>query len=380
MSIEVADIFREHGPEYKHQHKLSIVQLKAMKSIKICRTAYLGGHIDRCDHCGEERISYNSCRNRHCPKCQHTTTTQWIEARKADILPVSYFHAVFTIPDELNHIALTNQKIVYDILFKSVSKTLQELSRDPKHIGAEIGIITVLHTWGQNLMYHPHIHCLVTGGGLSHNKKEWISSRDNYFIPVKVLAKMFKGKFLAFLKEKFDDLPESFIRELRMKNWIVYCKPPFKHPNTVLKYLGRYTHRIAISNNRIIRFKDGYVYFKWKDYKENNKWKVMKVTASEFIRRFLLHVLPNGFMKIRYFGICSNRSRKEKIGLCKKILHVAKKDIHDIPDKKSWQDIYFQVTGIDISICHICGKGKMRCKETISPQTWKPPGMLRVVI
>jgi hypothetical protein len=380
MSIEVADIFRKYGLKYRYMHKLSKVQLKAMKSIEVCRTAYLGGHIDKCDHCGEERISYNSCRNRHCPKCQHTTTAQWIEARKADILPVPYFHAVFTIPDALNHIALYNQKTVYDILFKSVSETLQELSRDPKHIGAEIGIIAVLHTWGQNLMYHPHIHCLVTGGGLSSDKKEWISSRENYFIPVKVLSKMFRGKFLVFLKDAFDDIPKKLIRQLWKTNWIVYCKPPFKHPDKVLEYLGRYTHRIAISNNRIIGLENDHVFFKWKDYKDKNKWKIMRVAVDEFIRRFLLHVLPEGYMKIRYFGICSNRSRKEKITLCKKILYVSEKEVDSTSEKKSWQDIYFQTTGIDLSVCPVCGKGKMKCKETISPQTWKPPGRIRLAV
>ena len=379
MNIELADIVRKYGAEFRCENKLSLVQRKAMNSIKACRTAYLGGHVDKCDHCGETRISYNSCRNRHCPKCQHTTTVQWIEARKADILPVPYFHVVFTIPEELNHIALTNQKAVYDILFKAVSETLRNLSGDSKHLGAEIGIIAILHTWGQNLMYHPHIHCLVTGGGLSSDRKEWISSRANYFIPVKVLSKMFKGKFLAFLQKAFKNTPISFIIKLRKKSWVVFCKPPFKHPDKVLEYLGRYTHRIAISNHRIIKLENDRVYFKWKDYRDNSKWKVMRVTANEFIRRFLLHVLPAGYMKIRHFGLCCNRNRKEKINRCRELLHAQTSSETVELKQKKWQDLLYELTGIDVYTCPFCKKGKMKHAETILPQNWRPPGRLKII-
>lgn len=287
-----------------------------MNAIESCRTSNLGGHIDVCDSCGHERISYNSCRNRHCPKCQGLAKEQWLLERKRDLLNIGYFHVVFTVPDSLNPLALQNQKIFYSLLFKAASETLAELSRDHKYLGAEIGIISVLHTWGQNLMDHPHVHCIVPGGGLSFDGTRFLRSREKFFIPVKVLSRKYRGKFLAFLKEAFQDGElrfcgkleplsgklkfQSLINALYQKEWVVYCKKPFKSPWHVLRYLGRYTHRVAISNQKIVSLQDGRVTFSWRDYKDENKTKLMTLEASEFIRRFLLHVLPDRFVKIRH--------------------------------------------------------------------------------
>ena len=265
--LEVAEIFRQHGPAYRESHRLSRNALRVMRAIEVCRTAALGGHKDQCDHCGHLEISYNSCRNRHCPKCQTLRKEKWIEARREDLLPIEYFHVVFTLPSELNHLALLNQRVLYDLLFRSASETLTQLAQDQKHLGATVGVIGILHTWGQNLMDHPHVHCIVTGGGLSSDGT-WIPCRRGFFLPVRVMSALFRGKFLDLLKDYFkkEDLVfpdrlshlkdpgdfETFRKNLYHKNWVVYCKPPFDGPKGVLQYLGRYTHRIAISNHRIL--------------------------------------------------------------------------------------------------------------------------------
>jgi putative transposase/transposase-like zinc-binding protein len=387
--IEVQDIFKKYGPEYRRTHKIPHYQWKAMCAIENCRTAALGGHIDECDTCGHIKIAYNSCRNRHCPKCQSFTKEKWIEDRKNDLLPVKYFHVVFTIPHEINALALRNPKEVYSILFKSVSETLLELSKEPKYLGAEIGFTSILHTWGQNLMHHPHIHCIVPSGGLSFDGTRWISSKKNFFIPIKVLSRKLRGKFLAYLKKAYynnelnfnkttEELEQKhifqcWIDKLYKKEWIVYCKPPFKNAEYVFEYLGRYIHRVAISNNRIVHMENGYVTFKWRDYKNNNKEKFMTVKAEEFIRRFLMHVLPNGFMKIRHYGILSNRNRKTKLEKCKKITGAIFNNNEDSIKKLSVSELLLKLTGIDINKCPCCGDGKMIRKEKIDPKICSPP-------
>jgi hypothetical protein len=345
-----------------------------MRAIEVCRTALLGGHKDQCDHCGHLEISYNSCRNRHCPKCQTLQKEKWIEARGEDLLPIEYFHVVFTIPSELNHLALLNQRVLYDLLFRSASETLAKLANDPKHLGATVGVIGILHTWGQNLMDHPHLHCIVTGGGLSSDGT-WRPCRRGFFLPIRVMSALFRGKFLDLLKDYFkkDDLVfpdslrhlkdpgdfETFRKNLYHKKWVVYCKPPFDGPNGVLQYLGRYTHRIAISNNRILSHRGGNVSFLWRDYADDNGLKTMTLKAGEFIRRFLLHVLPPRYVRIRHFGLLANRKRKDNIALCRKILGDAKTETQQNARKETWQELLFRICGIDVTTCPVCQKGRM---------------------
>jgi hypothetical protein len=388
--IEVQDIFNQYGDAYKKNHQLPLHILKAIAAIRSCRTAELGGHADECDECGHIRISYNSCRNRHCPKCQTLAKERWLENRKRDLLPVGYFHVVFTIPEELNYITLMNQEEVYTILFRSVSETLLELAKDTKYLGATIGITTILHTWGQNLMNHPHIHCIVPGGGLSQDGRRWIATKKDFFIPIKVLSRKFRGKFLHYFKKAYYDnklrlmqeasdlkekcLFQCFIDKLYEKEWIVYCKPPFKSAEYVVEYLGRYTHRVAISNNRIVKLENGAVTFKWRDYKNKNKEKLMTLKAEEFIRRFLMHILPSKFVKIRHYGILSNRNRATKLQTCKSLTGVIlmKKEI--TPAKLNAAELFLKLTGIDINICPFCKQGKMITKQTLYPKTYNPPG------
>jgi hypothetical protein len=380
-SLEVADVLRAFGPAYRETHELPLRHLRAMRAIEICRTAQLGGHLDQCDHCGTVRISYNSCRNRHCPKCQCLEKERWLEARQKDLLPTSYFHVVFTLPEGLRPLALRNQKVVYSLLFKAVSETLTELARDSKHLGAEIGFMAILHTWSQTLIDHPHLHCLVTGGGLSLDGKRWLRSSKEFFIPVKVLSSLFRGKFLDGLKklyeaeelkfpgqiEELKDPPafKRFLTNLYHQAWVVYCKPPLKHPEKVVDYLGRYTHRVALSNDRLVKMEDNKVTFRWRDSADNDKIKWLTLEAFEFIRRFLLHVLPNQFVKIRYYGILSHRSRKGKLLRCKKLLGVLISEESKQVLKETWQDLLTRITGIDPRVCPYCGKGKMIQRETL---------------
>ncbi|NVM23692.1 MAG: IS91 family transposase, partial [Desulfobacterales bacterium] len=305
-SLEVAHIFRAYGPAYRDAHgdRLSVRHLRAMRAIELCRTAELGGHVDECDHCGALRISYNSCRNRHCPKCQCLDKERWLEARKKDVLPTPYFHLVFTVPESLRPLALRNQRVVYDIVFKAASETLKDLGKDPKHLGAQIGFIAILHTWSQTLMDHPHVHFIVPAGGLSLDGRRWIGSDKKFFIPVKVLSGLFRGKFLYYLKKAYDSGELKFpgkigqlkgsisfdklLAGLYNQRWVVYCKPPFKKAQRVLDYLGRYTHRVALSNDRIVKIEDGKVIIRYRDSSEGDKIKLMPLDAFEFIRRFLL--------------------------------------------------------------------------------------------
>lgn len=388
-SLEVADIFRLHGPAYRQVHGMPLRQFRAMRAIEVCRTAELGGHVDECDHCGLQRISYNSCRNRHCPKCQCLDKERWLVARKKDLLPIGYFHMVFTLPEDVRPLALRNQKSVYKLFFRAVSETIKELTEDPRHLGAEVGFIAILHTWSQNLMNHPHIHCIVTGGGLSIDGKRWIPCKGEYFLPVKVLSRLFRGKFLAHLKEAYAKGRMDFsgktaplkekrnfnrlLKGLYEQDWVVYCKPPFSNAENVMEYLGRYTHRVAISNNRLVKLEGGRVTFRYRDRSDNDTVKLMSVDASEFIRRFLLHILPDGFMKIRHYGILSNRSRKSKLALCKKTLGVQPYDEARGKKGEAWQDLLVRITGVDPRICPSCGKGTMVLKQVLNPSACSMP-------
>lgn len=363
MKVEIQDIFHLYGDEYVAAHKPPPHVQKAVRAIQNCRTAALGGHADICEQCGYTHVFYNSCRNRHCPKCQALSKERWIMARAAELLPIPYFHVVFTLPQELDEIVMQNQAVMYNLLFKASQETIRELARDNKYLGAEIGLTSVLHTWGQNLTLHPHVHMIVPGGGLTPCGK-WRSSRKKFFIPVKVMAKKFRGKFLHYLSEAILDYCgeaahlkdacqfHNLIVSLYRKDWYVYCKCPFKATGSVLEYLGRYTHRIAISNHRIIGCDNGQVSFKWRDYKNGGKEKVMVLSAEEFIRRFLLHVLPPQFTKIRHYGFLASAVKREKLTLCKKLTECKVYLPNVNPDAI---ELIKRITGIDITLCPICG-------------------------
>jgi hypothetical protein len=357
-TLEVADILRTHGDRFLNRYRSSFdfQQLKAFRAIQFCRTAALGGHRDACLCCGYRAISYNSCRNRHCPKCQTQARERWLAARERELLDTSYFHVVFTVPHELNVLALENPRLFYDLLFTASAQTLLKIASDPKHLGAEIGVIGVLHTWGQNLLLHPHIHCVVPAGGLSPHPRRWVRPRYPFFLPVKILSRVFRGKFLAGLKRlhrrkklqcagpaaalansrQFTQL----IRRLHRHDWVVYAKPAFGGPLQVLRYLGRYTHRVAISNHRLLTFQQEHVTFRWKDYARGGKQAEMTLSATEFLRRFFLHVLPKGFVRIRHFGFLANRFRASRLALGRQLLassgsteqHVR---AHDLPESSS---------------------------------------------
>jgi hypothetical protein len=382
---EVQDIFNLYSPKFLESYNPSPQQSKAMKDIGNCRSAALGGHMDVCDECGFIHISYNSCRNRHCPKCQALKREQWLLNREQELLDVGYFHIVFTIPDFLNDLAIRNQEIIYNILFRTATESLQQLAADPKYLGANIGVLSVLHTWSQTMLEHPHIHCIVPAGGLSFNGLRWINSSKKFFIPVKALSRKFRGKLLYFLKNswrngelKFPgkiaylENPTNFyalIDHLFRMDWVVYSKEPFASAVHVLRYLGRYTFRVCISNYRIISSNNEMVTFKYRDYRDNNKEKLMTITAIEFIRRFLLHILPPRFIKIRYYGLFSNRIRKIKISLCQKLLNTK---IKPLP-KLSKLELIVEIFGFDPSICPVCG-GPMQRRDFIPSHA--PPSII----
>jgi hypothetical protein len=325
---EVADVLCRYGTAYRQQHdpSLSTAQRRVMTAIERCRTAALGGHFEQCDACGHQRIWYNSCRNRHCPKCQSLARAQWLEDRQSELLPTPYFHVVFTVPEEIAAVALQNKSIVYAILFRTAAETLRTIGADPKHLGAELGFFAVLHTWGQALLHHPHLHCVVAGGGLSTDGTRWIACRPNFFLPVRVLARLFRRLFVASLEKAFDAGNLTFcgtLEPLRDRRaflrhiapvckveWVVYTKAPFAGPEQVFGYVARYTHRVAISNDRLLDIENGKVRFRWKDYRRGNRQKAMTLAADEFIRRFLLHVLPQGFQRIRYYGFLGTVTEK----------------------------------------------------------------------
>ncbi|MCE5285445.1 MAG: IS91 family transposase [Pelosinus sp.] len=369
--IELQDIFSKYEQAYKKQYKISIYQEKAITAIKNCRTSFYGAHIDVCDECGKVEVSYNSCRNRHCPKCQTISKERWLDARKDELLPIKYFHAVFTVPDDLNPLIYQNKRVMYNLIFKTASETVQELSQDKKYIGGQIGITAILHTWGQNLMFHPHIHMIIPAGALT-DANQWQKSKEKFFIPVKVLSRKFRGKLLHYIKENWTKLKfsgkldylngeqnfKSLMNTLYEKDWVVYCKKPFKSCGHVIEYLGRYTHRVAISNNRIINLENDMVTFKWRDYKDGSKLKEMTLSAIEFMRRFLLHILPTGFTKIRHYGFLGNRNKNTKLRLCQKLTGGKMKPL----DKKrlSATEIILKISGRDITKCSCCGCTKQQ--------------------
>jgi len=340
-ALEVADIFRARGPAWRHaqQGHLSLGQLKVMSAIEQCRSAALGGHVLRCDACDQIQIAYNSCRNRHCPKCQARAARQWLEARQADLLPVDYYHLVFTLPAPISAIAYTNKAVVYDLLFAVAAETLRTIAADPKHLGAQVGVTLVLHTWGSALTHHPHVHGIVPGGGLAADGKRWVRCRPGFFLPVRVLSRLFRRRFLEELAAAYhagrlqffgDDAglhdPRAFaqwLAPLRKIEWVVYAKRPFAGPAAVLAYLSRYTHRVAISNSRLLTFDERGVTFRWKDYRATGKtrYKAMTLAADEFMRRFLLHVLPGGFHRIRHYGLLANAGRREHLAQARELLH-----------------------------------------------------------
>ena len=342
-SLEVADIFRVAGPAYRvaHAGHLSLHQLKIMSAVENCRTAAMGGHVEACEDCGHWRVAYNSCRNRHCPKCQGAAARTWLAEREADLLPVGYFHVVFTLPAEISAIALQNKALVYDMLFRTASETMQIIAADPRHLGARIGITAVLHTWGSALTHHPHIHMIVPGGGISRDGERWVSARPAFLLPVRILGALFRRLFLTRLLALYQEgrlgffgtmahLAErrAFLRHLspvRKKRWVIYAKPPFAGPEAVLAYLSRYTHRVAISNSRLLRFDDAGVTFRYKDYRRNGaeRQQVMTLEAGEFIRRFLLHDLPRGFHRIRHYGLLASGTRRDNLERARQLLEVA---------------------------------------------------------
>jgi hypothetical protein len=388
--LEVAEVFRRYGAAYRQQHagSLSRGQRRVMSAIELCRTAALGGHLEQCDSCGHQRPAYNSCRDRHCPKCQSLARAQWLEDRQAELLPVEYFHVVFTVPEEIAAIAYQNKEEVYGILFRATAETLRTIAADPQHLGAEIGFFAVLHSWGQNLLFHPHLHCVVPGGGLAPDGKRWIACRPGFFLPVRVLSCLFRRLFLDQLQAAFDQGklhffsslerlrdPHAFaqyLAPLRQTEWVVYAKAPFGGPEQVLNYVGRYTHRVAISNNRLLDIEDGKITFRWKDYRHNDQPRVMTLQADEFIRRFLLHVLPDGFQRIRHYGFLAHRYRKAKLALCRQLLGAALTAVVQPQDQPDYRDLYEKLTGRSLRDCPVCHAGHM-VVIAILPASGRPP-------
>ena len=371
-TVEVADIFRRHGDAYRQANgaHMGRVERRVMGAIAACRTAALGGHVEQCADCGTIRVAYNSCRNRHCPKCQNLARAQWLEARRADLLPVPYFHVVFTLPSEAAEIAFHNKAVVYDILMRTAAETLRTVAADPRHLGAEIGLVAVLHTWGQTLDHHPHVHCIVPGGGLSPDRTRWIACRPGFFLPVRVLSSLFRRRFIENLDAAFNagrlrfsgalaalTDPASFAQRLaglQRIDWVVYAKPPFGGPEQVLSYLSRYTHRVAIANSRLMALEEGRVSFRWRDYRHAARNKIMTLAADEFIRRFLLHTLPDGFQRIRHYGFLANGHRADKLALCRQLLAVPP-PAPPPPPPRDFRERLRRLTGYDLSICPCCG-------------------------
>jgi predicted Zn-ribbon and HTH transcriptional regulator len=381
-AIEVADIVRAHGEEFRQAHaaSLSPAQKRVLRAIATCRTAALGGHLERCDECGHERNAYNSCGNRHCPKCQSMARAEWLEKRQADLLPVEYFHIVFTLPEPLAALGLQNKRQMYDLLFRATAETLQSIAADPKRLGARIGFFCILHSWGQTLMAHPHLHCVVPGGGISLDGRRWVACRPGFFLHVHVLSRRFRRLYLQYLEQRYatgklrfdgqlQPLSQAqtftrYLASLRKTEWVVYCKPPFGGPERVLNYLGRYTHRVAISNNRLKELKDGQVTFAYKDYKHEQRQKLMTLPVDEFLRRFLLHVLPDGFQRIRHYGLLANRYRTQNLARCRELLVASEPALQKQLD---YRERYRQLTGQDLLQCPRCKKGRMVRITVLAP-------------
>jgi hypothetical protein len=387
--LEVADVFRRHGPAYRQAHAdhLGGTERRVMAAIEACRTPVLGGHVEHCADCGFVRHAYNSCRDRHCPKCQGLARADWLEARQVELLPVPYFHVVFTVPTPVADLAFHNKAAVYAILFHAATEALRDVAGDPRYLGAETGAITVLHTWGQALHHHPHLHCIVPGGGISPDRTRWVACAPGFFLPVRVLSRRFRDVFVRQLRAAFagGDLrfpgalaaladPAAFAAHLDAVariDWVVFAKPPFAGPEQVLGYLGRYTHRVAIASSRLVGLADGQVSFTWKDYRQEGKTKTMTLSADEFIRRFLQHTVPDGFHRIRHIGFLANSHRSEKLALCRKLLAVPPPE-PVLP--RRWQDRLRDLTGGDIDACPCCG-GRMLTSGVIPPQPPPRPPM-----
>jgi hypothetical protein len=383
--LEVADVFRCHGDRYREHERPSTDQRRVMTSIAECRTAALGGHVDQCEQCGHRRVWYNSCRNRHCPKCQSLARATWIEHRQADLLDVEYFHVVFTVPAAIAALAYQNKAVVYGLLFRATAETLRTIAADPKHLDADIGFFAVLHTWGQTLVHHPHLHCVVPGGGLSHDGTRWIGCRPGFFLPVRVLSRLFRRLLLTALEAAFDAGALTFFGSLerlrdrqafvqylapaRQAEWVVYAKRPFAGPAQVLDYVGRYTHRVAIANSRLLDMAEGQVRFRYHDSRDQTpRQKTMTLAATEFMRRFLLHVLPLGFHRIRYYGFLGNRTRRQKLVQCRRLLNPAAPPppVVGATAPPDYRDHHEVLTGQSLRICPRCGVGDMRVVERLA--------------
>jgi hypothetical protein len=379
---EVADVFRQYGEAYLDQYGASAQQRRVLRDIQVCRTAALGGHIAACDRCGHQTIAYNSCRNRHCPKCQGLARARWLDARAAELLPAPYFHVVFTLPEVFGPLALQNPRVVYNALFQATADTLLEVAAHPKRLGARLGILAVLHTWGQNLLHHPHVHCVVPGGGLALDGSGWVACRKGFFLPVRVLSRVYRGKFIALLKRAHDNdqlhfhgrlqplseraLWEQLLDQSVQKEWVVYAKRPFGGPAQVLKYLAGYTHRVAISNQRLLSLEAGQVTFRWKDYAHGSRPSTMTLPATEFIRRFLLHVLPSGFVRIRSYGFLANRHRAENLARCRELL--GQRPSTEEPSPRELEGA--EAPGMEQTVvrCPRCQQGQMRIIEELPRQ------------
>ncbi len=387
-TLEVADIFRRYGDAYRQAAGVLLTaQRRVMTAIETCRTAVLGGHVEQCDACGHQRIAYNSCANRHCPKCQSLARAAWIERRRAEILDCEYFHVVFTVPADVAAIALQNQAQVYGILFRATAETLRTIAADPQHLGAEIGFFAVLHTWGQTLVHHPHLHCVVPGGGLSPDGTRWVACRPGFFLPVRVLSRLFRRLFLQHLQAAYDagtlhlagrleslrDPPAwtGALAAMRQTEWVVYAKRPFAGPQQVVDYVGRYTHRVAIANHRLLDMDEGQVRFTYKDYRADppGSPKTMTLTAAEFIRRFLLHVLPTGFHRIRYYGFLGACHRRAKLARCRQLLGSpeAITTPADATSPTDYRDRMKALTGISLRVCPACHQGEMIVIDQLVP-------------
>jgi hypothetical protein len=392
--LEVADVFRDGEARFlaEYGHTLSREQRQVLRAVIRCRTAQLGGHVQQCDDCDHQRIQYNSCRNRHCPKCQAMARAAWLEKREGELLPVPYFHVVFTLPHELGPLALQNKRVVYGILFRAAAQTLLQIAADPKHMGAKIGCLMVLHTWGQNLMHHSHVHAIVTGGGLSPDGSRWIHSKQSkrrkpFFAPGEVLSRVFRGKFIDFLKQAFasgklafhgrlkslgDEAAfEQLLNKAVRHDWVVYAKRPFSSPACVLKYLARYTHRVAISNQRLVELRDGRVSFRYKDYSDEEQSKVLPLSSSEFIRRFLMHTLPSGFVRIRYYGFLANRYRNERLQKCRRLLGVTSGPTSTIQESQT--PVEHSDPLPSPKTCPACGRRSLTIVDVVPPTRPHPP-------
>ena len=388
--LEVADIFRQHGPDYRQRHALPVPQRRVMHAIEVCRTAALGGHLERCDHCAHERPVYNSCRNRHCPKCQALAKAQWLADRQAELLPVGYFHNVFTLPHELNDLLAANAQVLYSLLFRSVAQTLQALGADPQYgLGGQLGFTAMLHTWDQKLLYHVHLHCVIAGGALAWDGQRWLPARSNYLLPVKILSTAFRDRYLdgvrrAFLKGELlfpgrlttlatAEPFHQWLEPLGHKDWVVYSQPPWGGADKALEYLSRYTHRIAISNHRLRSLDEGLVTFDYRDRRDGNRVKQLTLRAEEFIRRFLLHVLPAGFCRMRQYGFLGNRVKEERLARCRALLGPSTPA--DPPTPGPSLLLGGAATDSDHHTCPRCGAGQMVVVERLPAPSRSPGGV-----